>query len=385
MNRLFLKPWAILVAALLLMGGLTACNKDETDAPELRWPEGEYTPASISCLPGFWEEKEALLIQNGLSEAEFIAFSTDSSWHLSPANRTRLRSFREQITPPNASTLLQKVIPLQDVALYMNNTYGGTVGGFLNVAADTKALHTQHDIYYGLRLDYPGTKFLPNGAGYALIRFTSSQTQQLVIPYCQEMGGTYAHAWPNTGGGFTSSTLGEGGFPELTFTGYYPPDQGGEIYEVTPMGNEILRATYQATGWVTTEPELRATTATPAEPQPRNGLYGLLSEVQPDQSGDTLLPLLTYRGGKRELLLPDGERLPYQGTAYAIASYTQYRGYRMHVRGRSGGYYLLTTTDPEVGETLEMELLERGLWGKRVEVEEVGRLEEALSADALML
>ena len=382
MNRLFLKLRAFFVAALLLVGGLSACNKDEPNPPEWRWPEGEYTPATISRLPGFWEEKEALLLQSGLSEAEFIAFSTDSSWHLSPANRTRLRNFRNAVNFPDETTLMQKVIPLQDVALYMNNTYGGTVGGFLNVAADTKWLHTQYDIYYGLRLDYPGTKFLPNGAGYAVIRFTSSQTQQLAIPYCQEMGGTYAHAWPNTGGGFTSSTLGEGGFPEYTFTGYYPPDQGGEIYEVTPQGNEILRATYQATAWVTTEPELRTgTSAAPAEPQPRNGLYGLLSEVQPDHSGDTLLPLLTYRGGKRELLLPDGERLPYHGTAYSITSFTLYRGYRLHVRGRNDGSFLLTTTDSEVGRTLGMELLERGLWGISVEVEEVGEMEEEINGE----
>ena len=205
----------ILWAAFLLMAGLVACNMDEPESPEWRWPEGEYTPAAINRVPGFWEQKGALLQQSGLSEAEFIAFSTDSSWHLSPANRTRLRIFRNGVHFPDQITLLQKVIPLQDVALYMNNTYGGTVGGFLNVAADTKALHTQHDIYYGLRLDYPGTKFLPNGAGYAVIRFTSSQTQNLAIPYCEEMGGTYAHAWPNTGGGFTSSTLGQGGFAGL--------------------------------------------------------------------------------------------------------------------------------------------------------------------------
>ena len=384
MNRLIMHFRIILWAAFLLMAGLVACNKDEPESPEWRWPEGEYTPAAINRLPGFWEQKGALLQQSGLSEAEFIAFSTDSSWHLSPANRTRLRIFRNGVHFPDQITLLQKVIPLQDVALYMNNTYGGTVGGFLNVAADTKALHTQHDIYYGLRLDYPGTKFLPNGAGYAVIRFTSSQTQNLAIPYCEEMGGTYAHAWPNTGGGFTSSTLGQGGFPEYTFTGYYAPDQGGEIYEVTPMGNEILRATYQATAWVTTEPELRATTATlscaqvQAEPQPRNGLYGLLSEVQPDPSGDTLLPLLTYRGGKRELLLPDGARVPYEGPAYTLATYTLYKGYRLHVRGRNKGYYLLTTTDPEIGKTLKMELLERGLWGVRVDLDKVGILEEEI-------
>ena len=120
MNRLLFHSRAIIVATLLLMGGLSACNKDEPNPPEWRWPEGEYTNATISCLPGFWEQKEALLQQSGLSEAEFIAFSTDSSWHLSPANRIRLRNFRNGVHFPDETTLLQKVIPLQDVALYMN-------------------------------------------------------------------------------------------------------------------------------------------------------------------------------------------------------------------------------------------------------------------------
>ena len=37
---------------------------------------------------------------------------------------------------------------------------------------------------------------------------------------------------------FTSSTLGNGGFPEYTFDSYYAPNQGGELYEVTPAGSE---------------------------------------------------------------------------------------------------------------------------------------------------
>ncbi|MDD4922441.1 MAG: hypothetical protein PHS30_08195, partial [Bacteroidales bacterium] len=222
---------------LILLPGFSCCDKDSNSTGTI-WPEGNYTKSEIQKLTGFPEQKNALLAAAGMSDNEFISFSTDSAWHLSPTDRNRLKILRNSIEAPATNTLLQKVIPLQDVATYMNNTYGGTVGGFICKAADIKSLSTMGDIYDGLRLDYTGTKFLPNGAGYAVIRFTSNNTDKIYTPYCIEMGGTTTHAWPSTGGGFTSSTLGEGGFPEYTFSNYYAPNQGSELYEITPLGNE---------------------------------------------------------------------------------------------------------------------------------------------------
>ena len=234
-----------LLAYLLLLIILgSACKEDNIDTD---WPSGIYNKSAIANLSGFKQQRPALLTAAGVSVTEFIRLSTDSAWHLSQNDKKKLTQIRNGINAPVASTIMGKVIPLQDLATYMNNTYGGTVGGFVSVAADLKNISSMHDVYWGLRLDYPGTKFLQDGAGYAVIRFTSSQTSHLTVPYCTEMGGTKTHAWPNTGGGFTSSTLGDGGIPEYTFDNYYAPNQGAEIYEVTPLGNEILRSIYRLT------------------------------------------------------------------------------------------------------------------------------------------
>ncbi len=365
-----------LQAALLLLvifGG--ACKKDNTGPV---WPAGTYNKAAIANLPGFTQQRPALLTAAGVSVTEFIHLSTDSAWHLIQNDRNKLAQIRNGITAPTTATIMGKVIPLQDVATYMNNTYGGTVGGFVSVAADLKSLSTMHDIYWGLRLDYPGTKFLPDGAGYAVIRFTSSQTNHLAVPYCTEMGGTKTHAWPNTGGGFTSSTLGDGGVPEYTFDNYYAPNQGAEIYEVTPLGNEILRSTYRINKWVTTEPTTKS--ASQWMNPVRNGEYGL--------SGKDSYPVLSFADGRRQILTAKGETTDYTGEIFYVATYTDYQNFKMRVWGYDEKHYLLTTSDQQAFIRLGLNILEKGIYGKVVEIEAVNKLYEEKTqlyrADVLM-
>jgi hypothetical protein len=262
---------------------------------------------------------------------------------------------------------MEKVIPLQDLATYMNNTYGGTVGGFVSAAADLKSISTMHDIYWGLRLDYPGTKFLPDGAGFAVIRFTSSQNSHLAVPYCIEMGGTKAYAWPSTGGGFTSSTLGDGGIPEYTFDNYYAPNQGAEIYEVTPLGNEILRSTYRLNKWVTTEPSTKS--ASQWVNPVRNGEYGLWEK--------DLNPVLSFADGSRQILTPKGKTTDYTGEIFYVTTFTDYRNVKMRVWGCDEKHYLLTTTDQQAFIRLGLDVIEKGVYGKVVEVAAVRVWEES--------
>lgn len=106
-----------------------------------------------------------------------------------------------------------------------------------------------------MRLDYSGSEFKENGAGYAVIRFYSGHTDNLEIPYSPAMGGDITDPEPFGGGGFTTSTLGYGGFPEFKFDGYYPPKEGAELYVATPSGNMILRSVYTDGAWHTYEGE----------------------------------------------------------------------------------------------------------------------------------
>ncbi|MCX6234448.1 MAG: hypothetical protein NT175_06940 [Bacteroidetes bacterium] len=351
---------------MLVVFGSKSCKKDNVYTI---WSDGIYRKSEIRKLQGFSEQRPDLLSSVGINVDEFITISTDSAWHLVETDRNKLLQVRNGVTAPVATTVLEKVIPLQDVPNYMNNIYGGTVGGFVSVAADLKSLSTMNDIYYGLRLDYPSTKFLPDGAGYAVIRFTSSNLNHLTIPYCTEMGGTYPHAWPNTGGGFTSSTLGDGGFPEYLFDNYFAPDQGGEIYEVTPLGNEILRATFQVNKWVTTEPEEKSKSqwVNPI----RNGIFGRLN--------DTLYPLLTFVDGRKQISTNLDDVIDYTGNLFYVGTYAVYQNFTMRVWGYDEQHYLLTTSDDQVFSKLHLDFVERGVYGKVVSVEAVENLHEEIN------
>ena len=308
--------------------------------------EGQLTKRATMWLEGFGEQREAILKAQNMTPRDFIAWSTDSAWALPVASQVALRSVRTAIPKPTTGTLLQKVVSLEDMPIYMNNTYGGTVGGFVSVAADMKRISTMFDTYWGLRLDYTGTKFRPNGAGYAVIRFFSPAAAALTVPFCVELGGTQPHAWPNTGGGFTASKLADGGLPEYTFPIYSAPNVGAELYEVSPEGREILRSTYTPEGWKTAEIGAPApVTKAGAAEQVRNGVY-----PSPTKAGDRVL----------------------------VTTYAVYGGNKYIVWGRVGDTYRLTTQVFYPNAGLEVE--EKGIWAVTVPTNSVDKVWEDVSS-----
>ena len=363
--RAKLYTFLLLVIATVML--FQACSEENT---EPAWPKGQYNQTAIQKISGFFEVREDLLNNANMSLSQFISFSTDSAWNLSENNKLSLRQVRDEIKFPNDSSLLQKVIPLEDVALYMNNTYGGTVGGFISSAGDVKSLRKLSDVYHGLRLDYCGSKFSPEGGGYAVLRFTSNVTNHLTIPYCEEMGGTKSYTWPTTGSGFTSSTLGNGGFPEYAFNNYYAPNQGGELYEITPAGNEILRAVYNGSKWITIEPETGRTKSTVnLENQIRNGIYARLPE-------GNIVPVISLKGGNWQIKQGEQTRNVSSQELISISTYAEYQGFTFQVRGCDNIYYYLTTTDFDAQQNLSLNVIEKGIYGARVDRGEIGRVWE---------
>jgi len=233
----------ILVASTLML--IIACHSTRF----IYHPTSGFTHATMLRLRGFQEQQDSLLKANNMTRREFIALSTDSAWSLAEADKVRLSQFRTSIAMPDSNTLLQKVVSLTDVPIYEENRFGGGVGGFVSCAADTKDLNTMFEIYYGLRMDYSGTSLRPDGEGYAVIRFYSSYTDSLYIPFCKELGGPQKNMWPCTGGGFTGSSLGAGGIPEYVFNGYYKPREGAEIYYVDTYGKETLSSVFKDGKW----------------------------------------------------------------------------------------------------------------------------------------
>lgn len=242
--------WRVTLGISLLFSLLLlSCSKNELHLIF----EGKLNAQYIAGISGFVENRATFLQRHNMSNMEFIALSTVLAANLSEADKAKLKAFRNDLPIPNQHTLFQKTIPLSETTIYMENTYGGSIGGFFGVAADIKQLRSMKEVFWGLRLDYPDTKFKEDGAGYAIIRFYPVQTDSIVIPYSPEMGRKTIGKWPFSGGGFTTSTLGEGGFPEYKYNGYYLPAEGAELYECTPSGREILRSVFQSGKWVTAE------------------------------------------------------------------------------------------------------------------------------------
>ena len=324
--------------SILAVCWMTGCEDDNKDTIV---SEGNYTNSMIQKLKGFGEEKAALLRECDLSESLFISLSTDSAWGLPEDKQVLLKRVRDRVSKPDGQTLLQKVIPLEEISTYMNNKYGGTIGGFVSEAADVKNLATMHDVYWGLRLDYTGTKFSETGAGYAIIRFYSSMASHLSVPYAKELDeeSTQENNWPFGGGGFTTSTLGEGGYPEWITNGYYAPDEGAELYEVTPQGREILRSVFLDGRWQTFESEYYPVPqARGASTIFRNGAYN-------DQF---------------------------------VTTFGTYAGYSFIVRAEIDGFCHLTTRQayPISG----LEVVEKGIYGIEVPVNEVSNIHEEVAS-----
>ncbi|MGL5958731.1 MAG: hypothetical protein ACRCZZ_09130 [Phocaeicola sp.] len=288
----------------------SACSSP--DESYYRLFNGKLNRDFVNQLTGFVEQKSNLLERHAISEEAYISLTTAKASALSISQRAKLRSLRMDIPSPNTQTLLQKVIPLADLGDYMDNIYEGRISGFVNVAADVKELRTMREVYWGLRLDYVDSKFKEYGAGYGVIRFYSADIDFIVIPFSPEMDGSTVAEWPFTGGGFTPSTLGKGGYPLYKFsTGYYMPAEGAEIYECTPGGNEILRSVFRGGKWVTSEGEIVSTRSNHAVKEVHTRLVN-------------------------------------------------YKGYSLYLRGETQEGVHLFTSDPVVAKELGMAVYEKG-------------------------
>ena len=323
-----------------------SCDSSDDDyAPRYN---GRFSKLFVYQLQGFEESRDDILEKHGVSMRDFIIWSTSDINDFNSVDQSQIKTVRDEVKKPSGTTLLQKVIPLSDVAIYMDNLYNGTIGGFVTTAADVKYLSTMSQIYNGLRLDYDGSKFFENGAGYAVIRYYSKSTNKLTIPYAAVLGGdpNPSWEWPWGGAGFTTSNLSDGGYPEYFTAGYSTPNEGAELYEVTPEGREMLRSVFTDGEWETFE--------------------------NPDLMG----PISDYNGS----VIPNKKNNVRNGM-YSVAgkmAYIQtkaiYKGCEFTVRGEVNGELHLTTTTKY--NMPELYLVEKGIWGVIANPTEVSELRE---------
>jgi len=234
----------------LVLLGLILLSSCRANLAPINTPiEGDLTKEAICQLQGLPDQRKALLKSNGMTRREFVRLSTDSAWHLTPTERQKLRDVRLSIPTPDSTTLLQKAVAISKLKKYDENQNGGRIDGFVARAADVKHLKTLEQVYWGLRLDYEGTAWNLSDSAYAVIRFYSNQTHTLTMPICEEMQGQKEHCWPCSGGGFTASTLGKGGYPEWEFPGSFLPKEGAQIFIVDRKGHERLHSIFRGGRW----------------------------------------------------------------------------------------------------------------------------------------
>lgn len=356
------------IILFLLTMTFISCKKDSNNKPVpiVNPTVGTYNRSYVSTLSGFFEQRPSLLESTGVSVAEFNRISVDSSWGLSVEERTKLKSIRDQVSFPTHKTLLQKAVTLYDMENYISNKYGGTIGGFICVAGDVKSLQTLRDIYWGLRFDYDGTYWDTTGTGYAVIRFTANCVNSLYIPYSPEMGGTYEHSWPNTGGGFSASTLGNGGFPEYVFTGYHSPNEGSEIYSVTANGQETLVATFTDNQWTAINEPAKSISVNPI----KNGIYA--------RHHENLYETVSLQNGTYKII--GNETINREDVDFVqVSTFASYQGETFYVRGCDNTYYYLTTTSQTIQQKLHLKPVEKGLFGITVPKNDIMRIWETVS------
>ena len=118
------------------------------------------------------------------------------------------------------------------------------VQGFITKAADTKHLNSFDDLYYGLRLDYDGTKFFLDEGYCYVLRFKSKEVPLKVnVP----RGRDFKDSYPFTSHGFTAGIRGRIGVPEFIIkSGFRVPIEGGtEIWKITRDGKQTLYAVFE--------------------------------------------------------------------------------------------------------------------------------------------
>ena len=202
---------------------------------------GKYCHASISKQRGFIDLLPNLLKKEGLTMDDFRYMMLKNVNALTESEKVKLARIRNALPKPDANTVMQKVIPKDDINKYLSGDYI-EVGGSVAMASDTKHLKTFEDYYYGLRLDYIGTKFHISNNSCGVIRFKSKDIPgNIVIP----KGGTFDDwDYPFTATGFTSGNRGRLGIPEWNLLRRVKFNEGDEIWEVSNDGKEILRAIY---------------------------------------------------------------------------------------------------------------------------------------------
>ena len=203
----------------------------------------KFGKSAISSINGFSDNISSFVAKEGLSLEEFKVLQAKTAESLTTAQRAAINRIRSSILQPDANTVMQKVIPQSDMSKYISGEYT-SCKGYVTTAQDAKHLKTTEDIYYGMRLDYEGTKFTPTDQSCGIIRFKANNASEAIVPKSPKNGGNITDGEPFTGHGFTAANNGRLSIPEWKMDKWFDMQDGAELWEVTSDGTETLKAIF---------------------------------------------------------------------------------------------------------------------------------------------
>ncbi|HBJ76797.1 MAG TPA: hypothetical protein DDY68_02955 [Porphyromonadaceae bacterium] len=252
----------IFVVSVFVAGILTSCKKEEETFLTFK---GKYFNEAMYSLRGFDEEIEDLLPKYSITRDSFFRLVAKPWEQLSVEEKKLCDSIRSDLYVNRFNReiidlLAQKIIPLSEVENYISNRYR-RVSGFVEYCGDVKNWNVPKNWNEGGKhgeLFFEGSPFWETPrVGVAMIRFRSyidmnhlPSVGRMPILLQTEDGKRvdasaipYIYPEPYVGSGFSKQ-----GIPQY-YNEKFAMIYDGEIYEITPNGREILRATYTSLGW----------------------------------------------------------------------------------------------------------------------------------------
>ena len=207
-----------------------------------------YSSEQLTKLKSFDEKNlDKVLKKQELTRTEFQDLKLKNVDELTDDQVIKLKNIRESVPSVKSKTILQKTIPEADIIKYTGGSYT-EIGGYTARAADVHQIKAYDDVVESSRLEYvtaSGHRPYPeDGDTYGMIRFKSSEIDNLDIPYGERFGGYNKDGAPCTQNGFTGGRN-DSVVPEYRFKDYNPPQDGAELYKVV-NGKEELVAVYDA-------------------------------------------------------------------------------------------------------------------------------------------
>ena len=144
------------------------------------------------------------LQEYGVSWDEFNRLRNTHVTKMTQSEYDMMIDIRNAIPYPNNSTVMQKIMPIEDEVWLFNRKEKATVGGYVAKRSDAKNITTIQEAVEGLRLDYEGSPFVEtmidangnrvavrdqNGNlvlktdAYLRLEYTTDETGYIQIPY----------------------------------------------------------------------------------------------------------------------------------------------------------------------------------------------------------